>query len=319
MIEPGPVTQGPAQGIPVSGAVFAGQSRIFGRKRRQKKNLRSGEIAALWFSRLFVWLFIFVIMIPIAWIVGQSFQPGLIYTPSIIPSGFTWAHYQTVLFPSNQFGAPAFYTWVRNSTVICTSVGVATVILVATMAYAFARFRFVGRKYGLMALLLIQMFPAQMAAVAFLRLEYRVNAYDTLWGVILVFIGAGLPFSAWLFKGYVDSLPRDLEEAAYVDGASRFQAYWKIILPLTRPMMAVVFLFSWFGLYSEYLLTSILLPSADNWTVALGLRNFISGGFLNDWTTFAAGAVVGAVPVTLVFIFMQRFLVSGLARGAVKG
>lgn len=318
MIEPGTIGQGPAQVIPATEAVVQGARRSrFGRA--PKKNLRTGEKLVLWASRVFVWIFILLTLIPLAWIVGQSFQPGLIYTSSIIPNGFTLDHYKTVLVPSNIPGGPAFYTWLRNSVIICTSVGIATVLLVATMAYAFSRFRFFGRKYGLMALLLIQMFPAQMAFVAFLRLEYQVNAYDTLWGVILVFIGAGLPFNAWLFKGYVDTLPRDLEEAAYVDGASKFMAYWRIILPLTRPMMAVVFLFSWFSLYSEYLLTSILLPSASNWTIALGLRNFISGGFLNDWTTFAAGAVVGAIPVTLVFMLMQRFLVSGLARGAVKG
>jgi arabinogalactan oligomer/maltooligosaccharide transport system permease protein len=187
------------------------------------------------------------------------------------------------------------------------------------MAYAFSRFRFTGRRYGLMFLLLVQMFPAQMSFIAFYYLLLQIHLLDTLVGLILVFIGSGLPFNAWLFKGYIDSLPRDLEEAAYVDGASKLQAYLRVILPLTRPMMAVIFIFVWFGLYSEYLVSSWLLTTQSNFTVPLGLYQFLNNGFLSNWTEFAAGAVLGTIPLMIIFLAMQRFLVAGLARGAVKG
>jgi arabinogalactan oligomer/maltooligosaccharide transport system permease protein len=142
---------------------------------------------------------------------------------------------------------------------------------------------------------------------------------DTLQGLILVLIGTQLPFNAWLFKGYIDSLPKDLEEAAYVDGATKLQAYIRVILPLTRPMMAVVFIFVWFGMYNEFLISSWLLTTQGNFTMPLGLYGFINNQFLNNWTEFAAAAVLGTVPLLIVFLMAQRFLVAGLARGAVKG
>ncbi len=278
------------------------------------KHLRADQRLALWASRLFLIIFTIIIMFPALWVVGTSLQGGLIFNSTdIIPTSFTLQHYQDL------FANTPFLTWVRNSVIICTSVGVMTVALVATMAYAFSRFRFRGRKYGLMFLLLVQMFPAQMSFIAFYYLLLQIHLLDTLQGLILVFIGAGLPFNAWLFKGYIDSLPVDLEEAAYVDGASKLQAYIRIILPLTRPMMAVIFIFVWFGMYSEYLVSSWLLSSQSNFTMSLGLYQFINNQFLNNWTEFAAGALIGTIPLMLVFLAAQRFLVAGLARGAVKG
>jgi arabinogalactan oligomer/maltooligosaccharide transport system permease protein len=259
-------------------------------------------------------MFMAAVILPALWVVASSFQGGIVFnSTNLLPTSPTLQHYRDL------FANTGFLTWVRNSVIVCTAVGAATVLLVATMAYAFSRFRFPGRKYGLMFLLLVQMFPAQMSFIAFYYLLIQIHLLDTLQGLILVFIGGGLPFNAWLFKGYIDSLPRDLEEAAYVDGASKLQAYIRVILPLTRPMMAVIFIFVWFGLYSEYMVSSWLLTTQGNFTVPLGLYQFINNGFLNNWTEFAAGAVIGTVPLMIVFLAAQRFLVAGLARGAVKG
>jgi arabinogalactan oligomer/maltooligosaccharide transport system permease protein len=284
------------------------------RKKGPKKKLRSGEILYLWFSRLIIWAFMAIVLIPFLWIIAMSFQPGNFFFGGFLPTGFTWANYE-------KLPGLGYFTYLRNSLVICTTVGVATVSLVTTMAYAFSRFRFVGRQYGLMTLLIIQMFPAQMSFVAYGLLLHQINGFDTIWGYILCMIGGGLPFNAWLFKGYVDSLPVDLEEAGYVDGASKFQAFRRIILPLTRPMMAVIFIFVWFGLYSDFIVASFLLPTNTNWTMTLGIigLNEGAGGFANDWTLFAAGSTVASLPLVIVFLSMQRFLVSGLSRGAVKG
>ena len=286
------------------------------RGRRQRKHMRSGERVFLWVSRLIVIAFSALILLPAFWVFMTSFSTGQFFSPTIIPQHFTLQNYGALFDPNKDTG---FTTWIRNSVLLCTGVGLATVALVATMAYAFSRFKFPGRKYGLMGLLLIQMFPAQMSFIAFLYLLERIGFADNLFGLGLVLLGAGLPFNAWLFKGYIDSLPRDLEEAAYVDGASKFQAYRRIILPLTRPMMAVVFLFTWFGLYNEFLITSTVISSPNNYTVALGMRGLINNEFVQNWTEFAAAAVLGSVPLLLVFLAAQRFLVAGLARGAVKG
>lgn len=301
---------------PLPRTAIRGEARGLARLRRRpaQRHLRRDERVALWASRVVIIIFMAAVILPALWVVGSSFQGGLIFnSTTIIPTSFTLQHYQDL------FANTGFLTWLRNSVIVCTTDGVVTVLLVATLAYAFSRFRFTGRRYGLMFLLLVQMFPAQMSFLAFYYLLQQIHLLDTLVGLILVFIGGGLPFNAWLFKGYIDSLPRDLEEAAYVDGASKFQAYVRVILPLTRPMMAVIFIFVWFGMYSEFIISSWLLQSQGNYTMALGLYQFINQQFLNNWTEFAAGAVIGTIPLMAVFLAAQRFLVAGLAGGAVKG
>jgi arabinogalactan oligomer/maltooligosaccharide transport system permease protein len=147
----------------------------------------------------------------------------------------------------------------------------------------------------------------------------KIGLLNTLQGLILVFLGGGIAFNTWLFKGYVDGLPRDLEEAAYVDGATRWQAFWRVILPLTRPMMAVIFIFQVIGIYNDYILTNFLIQDPTRYTVTVGLRGFINNQFGQNWNDFAAGALVATVPIVLLFMVAQRWLVSGLASGAVKG
>jgi len=315
-----PQSQGISQAIPVGRPVVGAEGRGLGRlvgRGRARKRLRTGERIFLWSSRVIILFFIVLTLIPTLWVLATSFAGGSFFSNTIIPQSFTLKHYGDLFDPNLNIG---FLTWVRNSVILCTSVGLCTVALVSTMAYAFSRFRFRGRKYGLMGLLLIQMFPAQMGFIAFLNLLEHINLDGTLLGLGLVLLGGGLPFNAWLFKGYIDSLPRDLEEAAYVDGASKFQAYIRIILPLTRPMMAVIFLFTWFGMYSEFLLSSFILgANLGNYTVAVGLRGFIVNAFEQNWTDFAAASVLGSIPLMIIFLAAQRFLVAGLARGAVKG
>ena len=304
--------------VPIAEAPIVSRSRlglglkIF--KRKQRKHLRTGERIFLWASRIVIWFCMVLVVTPFLWVAMTSIQPGVLYFGGFFPTGFTLSHYQDLW-------SSGYFDWVRNSVLICTTVGAATVGLVATMAYAFSRFRFKGRKYGLMTLLLIQMFPAQMSFVAYGYLLHQIGGFDTLWGYILCMIGGGLPFNAWLFKGYIDTLPRDLEEAAYVDGASKFTAFRRVILPLTRPMMAVIFIFVWFGLYSDFIIASYLLPSIGNFTVTLGINSLNSGAgsFAQNWTLFSAGATISCIPLMVVFLSMQRFLVSGLSRGAVKG
>jgi arabinogalactan oligomer/maltooligosaccharide transport system permease protein len=283
---------------------------------RTRARLRPDERAFLWISRAIIWVVTALVIIPLILVFIASFTPGNAFiVTSLIPSSFSLEHYQAVFDPNQT----QILLWLRNSAIVCITTSVVSVLLVAFTGYAFSRFRFYGRKYGLMALLLIQMFPAQMSFVALYFLLVKIGLFNTLQGLILVFLGGGIPFNAWLFKGYVDGLPRDLEESAYVDGATRFQAFWRVILPLTRPMMAVIFIFQTIGIYNDYILVNYLINDPDKLTIAVGLRSFLNGQFGQHWNDFAAGAIIAAIPITLLFLAAQRWLVSGLAAGAVKG
>jgi arabinogalactan oligomer/maltooligosaccharide transport system permease protein len=290
---------------------------------RSKPKLRPYERNFLWISRVIIWIVMALTVVPVILVVIASLTPGsAFFTTSLWPSSISWEHFQNVLDPNKN----DFLVWMRNTTIVCVVTGVLSVLLITSTAYAFSRFRFYGRKYGLMAMLLIQMFPAQMAFVALFYLllwlgnhTNGVIGLNSLQGLILVFLGGGIPFNAWLFKGYVDGLPRDLEESAYVDGATRFQAFWKIILPLTRPMMAVIFIFQVIGIYNDFILVNFLTSDSQHYTVTVGLFSFISGQFTQNWPDFAAGALLASVPILVLFMVAQRWLVSGLAAGAVKG
>ncbi|MCA1668077.1 MAG: sugar ABC transporter permease [Thermomicrobia bacterium] len=283
---------------------------------RTRSRLRPDEVVFLWVSRFIIWVFILAVLLPIVLIALASFTAGnSLLVTSVIPSNLSLEHWRNIFDPHQT----SILLWLRNSAIVAISTSVLSVLLVATSGYAFSRFRFYGKKYGLMALLLIQMFPAQMSFVALYFFLLKIGLLNTLQGLTLVFLGGGIPFNAWLFKGYIDGLPRDLEEAAYVDGASRWQAFWKVILPLTRPMMAVIFIFQTIGIYNDYILTNFLISDPSKYTVAVGLRGFINNQFGQNWNDFAAGALLAAIPITLMFLVAQRWLISGLSAGAVKG
>jgi arabinogalactan oligomer/maltooligosaccharide transport system permease protein len=211
--------------------------------------------------------------------------------------------------------------------IVCTTVATLSTVSVALMAYAFSRLRFWGQRHGLFVLWVVQLFPATIAIPAYyyflLKLSEWSNGHvglETYTGLILLLTGVGLAFYAWLFKGYLDNMPLELEEAAFVDGATRPQVIRYVIAPLVRPMIATVFLLVFIATYSEYLLSSIVITATSSkYTLPLGLRGFIFNRFTENWGEFAAAAVVGSLPVMIVFMVMQRHLVSGLARGAVKG
>jgi arabinogalactan oligomer / maltooligosaccharide transport system permease protein len=272
-------------------------------------------------KRLVIWVVILLTLAPGYWIVIASLSAGnAFFTSSLWPGDLTTANYRSVLKDSD------FIDWIKNSMIVCTAVAGVSTVATALCAYAFSRLRFWGRRYGLMGLLLIQMFPVGVAIAAYFYALLRIGGWtdgkvglDTQLGLILVLAGGGVAFYAWLFKGYLDNMPRELEEAAFVDGASRLKTIWYILFPLTRPIIAVIFLFLFIGTYSEYLLTSVILTDNTKWTLPLGLNAFIFNQFNQHWTQFAAAAVMGSIPLMIVFMLMQRYLVAGLARGAVKG
>ena len=219
-----------------------------------------------------------------------------------------------------------FLQWMAN-TVLCASLATVVAVIVTTLAgYAFSRFRFFGRKNGLLIMILLQMFPAAMSMVAVFRiLQYLGPAtgglvgLNSLFGLSLVYIGAGIPFNTWMIKGYIDALPKELEESAYIDGASPNQTFFQIILPLMGPILAVVAVFNFITPYSDFIFPSVLLFDESRYTLAVGMQGFISGNFSANWTLFAAASVLGSLPILVLFLSLQRFLVEGLTGGAVKG
>lgn len=219
-----------------------------------------------------------------------------------------------------------FLTWMKN-TLIVSFISTLVAVAVTTLAgYAFSRFRFRGRKNGLLFMILLQMFPAAMSMVAIFRLLQSLGpvtggliGLNSLLGLALVYIGGGIPFNSWIIKGYVDALPIELEESAYLDGATPWQTFSQIVLPLMGPVLATVAVFNFIGPYSDFVFPSVLLFDENMYTLALGMQGFISGNFSANWSLFAASAVLGSLPILVVFFSLQRFLVQGLTGGAVKG
>ncbi|HWO75064.1 MAG TPA: sugar ABC transporter permease [Bacillus sp. (in: firmicutes)] len=271
------------------------------------------EVAAIY---IFLAIVAVVIAYPLLWTIGMSLNPGTsMYSASIIPEKWSLEHYKWLFFSEDS----DYLIWYKNSIFVAIINSFTSVILTALIAYAFSRYQFVGRKYGLYAFLLLQMFPSLMAMVALYILINMLGLHDNLWGLILVYIGGQIPFNAWLVKGYYDTIPRELDEAAKIDGAGHFGVFFRIILPLAKPILAVVALFNFMAPFVDFLLPRIILRSSENYTLALGLFNFINQQFANNFTRFAAGSILIAVPIALVFLFLQRYLISGLTSGGTKG
>ena len=278
-----------------------------------KKKISASEQRTLWGSRVVIWITMIVVLFPVIWIVMSSFSAGdSFFLSSLFPKKFSIEHY-VELFRETDFGI-----WVFNSLKFCFIVAIIQLVLTSLAAYAFARLRFVGRKYGLMALLILQVFPNSMAVAGYYILIYKFGLVDNSFALILVLAG-GSAYNIWLLKSYIDGLPVELDEAAMVDGANEFQVFYKIIIPLAMPQLAVIFLFSFIATYSEYVITSIFLQTPGKMTLALGLQSFISDQFAAHWTLFAAAAVISSLPIMIIFMCLQRFIQNGLVAGGVKG
>ncbi|MGC8930395.1 MAG: sugar ABC transporter permease [Dictyoglomus sp.] len=269
-------------------------------------------------KHLLIWIILVFTFFPVAWTVSASLRAGGgLVGQKLIPEVLTLEHYSNLK-------AIGFFNWIKNSLIVSLTTAILTVFLVSLAAYAFSRFNFWGKKYSLLTLLILQMFPAVMGMVAVYLLLFHIGKYipflglNTLSGLIMVYLGGGVPYNIWLMKGFFDSIPDSLEESALIDGATRFQAYYKIILPLATPVLAVVAINSFIGTYSDFLLASIILKDPSKYTFAVGLRNFISGMYDVRWGDFAAASIVGALPIVILFLSLQNLIISGLTRGAVK-
>jgi arabinogalactan oligomer / maltooligosaccharide transport system permease protein len=261
-------------------------------------------------------------LFPVAWIVSAAVNPtGSISGQVFLPAEPTLANFRVLLG-----GDVAFLAWFRNTMVIAGATAAGTVALCALGAFTFSRMRFRGRRLGLLTLLLVQMFPQLLAAVAIYLLLLNIGrvfpaiGLGSQAGLILVYLGGALGVNTWLMKGFFDTIPRELDESAIVDGASHVQVFALVILPLVRPILATIALLSFIFTVNEFLIASVVLGNdSANLTLSVGLFRFISENYGARWGPFAAGALLGAIPVVALFAFLQRYLVSGLTSGAVKG
>ncbi|MET4223743.1 sugar ABC transporter permease [Oerskovia enterophila] len=224
-----------------------------------------------------------------------------------------------------QLSESLFWTWMLNTLVIAVVTSVGTVLMGAAAAYAFSRFRFAGRRAGLTSLLIIQMFPQMLAFIAIFLLLLSLGdvvpalGLDSKLSLICVYLGGALGVNTFLMYGFFNTVPRELDEAAKLDGATHAQIYWTIILRLVAPILAVVALLSFISTYGEFIIARIVLTSESNWTLAVGLYGWVSSLKEANWGLFTAGAVVSALPVLALFLYLQKYIVGGLTAGSVKG
>jgi arabinogalactan oligomer/maltooligosaccharide transport system permease protein len=259
---------------------------------------------------------------PLYLVILSSFNPtGSLQLTSFLPTEISMANYEML------FTSPAipFLTWMGNSLIIAGLVSLFSVIIGAGSAFAFSRLRFKGKKRGLELLLLVQMFPSILAIGAVYVIMERVYAFapeigiGTVGGLMLVYLGGAMGVNIWLLKGFVDSIPVEIDEAAKIDGASPMQIYWQIFLPLATPVLAVVTLLSFIGTFNEFILASLFLTDMESRTVAVGLQQFVGGQYATNWGAFAAGSVLASIPIVAIFLSLQRYVISGLTAGSIKG
>jgi len=278
-----------------------------------RHNVRTRQAIEVWLIRLVLWAIIALVMFPVIYVILFSIKGGgsALYSKTFIPAVVTLENYRRLMDGN-------FPTWVKNSLILGISSGLLTVTFATFAGYAFSRMRFRGRRYGILVLLVIQMLPVNMAAVAYYRMLQLVGLTDSRLGLILIFGFGGSALAVWLMKNFIDSIPKDLDEASYIDGGTHWTTFWRVIFPLAQPMLVAQFIFGFIGVYNEYILTSLLIFDPNLYPLGVGVRTF-STAFATSWTLFCAAAVLGSVPILVIFFLAQRFLVEGLTRGAVKG
>ncbi len=289
---------------------------------------RSGEISHVWLH-LFLIFFTFIAVYPVLWVITVAFsgQQSLAFADVPADPGFfdrlravfPWPEQISLQNFKDVLTEQPFLRWMLNSAIVAAATTVVGVFLACTAAYAFSRFQFPGRKAGMMSFLISQMFPGTLLLVPlYIIIVSWLGLGNSYLGLILVYSVTAIPFCVWMMKGYFDTIPLEIEESAIMDGASRQMIFFKIILPLAKPAVAVTALFSFMTAWNEFILAATFLEEEVKYTAPVGLKFFV-GGFASQWGYFAAGSIIISLPVVLLFLYLQKYLVSGLTAGGVKG
>ncbi len=252
---------------------------------------------------------------PVLVVFSISIRPGdrlLSKSLAIIPENFTFEAYASLFLDQ------PFLRWMANSLIVSICVTIFAVSLAATAGYAFSRYKFKMRNSAMIGLITTQMFPVTMLLLPLFIMLIKIGAYDSYIGLIIAYSATALPFTVWQMKGYYDTIPFSLEEAATIDGAGQFKTFYTIILPLALPALAITSLFSFMTAWSEYLVAAVLIQDQDLFTLPIGLKLF-SSNMEVAWGLYSAGAIVVSIPVVVLFLSLSRWLVSGLTLGSVKG
>ena len=286
--------------------------------------------------QIFLLLVLVVVVFPLLWIFSMALDPRNIDKPltlTLIPPGASFAAFKRVLFepyrllcsdPSNDASCMTFWLLLKNSLLVALGTSIIAVVLGSSAAYAFSRFEFIGRRVGMLGFIVLLMLPASatLAPLYVLLSAIKLPGGDslrlTLMGLMLAYGSGTLPFAIWNLKGYFDTVPKELEEAAIIDGASVTQTFIRIIMPLSVPALAVTILFAFMSGWTEFILAWTFLESPHRFTLAMALRS-MQGQFATPWSDFSALSIVMSLPIILLFFLLQRYLVGGLTVGGVKG
>ncbi|HFI0466920.1 TPA: sugar ABC transporter permease [Streptococcus suis] len=266
------------------------------------------------FTYLYLIALSIIIIYPLLITIMSAFKSGNVVAFKLDSNiNFTLDNFKG-LFTETLYG-----TWYLNTLIIALLTMVIQTSIVVLAGYAYSRYNFIARKQSLVFFLIIQMVPTMAALTAFFVMALMLNALNQSWFLIFLYVGGGIPMNAWLMKGYFDTVPISLDESAKLDGAGHFRRFWQIVLPLVRPMIAVQALWAFMGPFGDYILSKFLLREKEFYTVAVGLQTFISDVKNLKIAYFAAGAILIALPISILFFFLQKNFVSGLTSGGDKG
>jgi arabinogalactan oligomer/maltooligosaccharide transport system permease protein len=262
---------------------------------------------------------LFYAMFPLVYVISASLNPGgSLAASNALFSAFDFGNYVAL-------ADTRYWTWFGNTLQVGIAAAVGAVLMGAAAAYAFSRFRFRGRRTGLTALLIIQMFPQALAFVAIFLMLLAIGEVFPALGLnskialICVYLGGALGVNTFLMYGFFNTIPIELDESAKIDGATHAQIFWTIIMPLVTPILAVVGLLAFIASFGDYIISKIVLVSEENWTLAVGMFQWVSNQLSSNWGLFAAGAIVASIPVLALFLGLQRYIIGGLTAGSVKG
>jgi arabinogalactan oligomer/maltooligosaccharide transport system permease protein len=279
------------------------------------KMKKGGAFLRVTLSYFVLIIFTLIAIYPVSQILTVSLRPAdrlLSTSLEIIPANATAENY-TRLFTERPF-----FLWLINSTIISLVVTCTGVALASTAGYAFSRYQFIGKKIGLLSLLVTQMFPATMLLLPMYIMLVKLKLINSYLGIVIMYSATALPFCIWQMKGYYDTIPRSLEEAGRIDGCNQFQTFYKIILPLASPALVITALFSFMSAWTEYVVAAQILQNTELWTLPLGLKSFESN-MGSEWGLYGAASLIVTIPVVILFLSLSRWLVSGLTLGSVKG